>query len=84
MGQRVDAAEPQTQDLPERRPGELQRGVTGARYEPGAAGLARHLPSRAAVRPIFLLVAQDSRVGLVLFVFSSEAYARPGFLGWIE
>jgi hypothetical protein len=54
MGQRVDAAPPQTQELPERRPGELQRGVTGARNEPGAAALARHLPSRAGGRPISL------------------------------
>ena len=41
--------------LPERRPGELHRGVPGAEHQ------ARHLPSRAAVRPIFLLRS----VGLV-------------------
>jgi len=72
MGQRVDAAPPQTQELPERRPGELQRGVTGARYEPGAAVLARHLPSWAAERPIFLL----GSAGLVRWVSSwGDAFA---------
>jgi hypothetical protein len=67
MRQRVDAAEPQTQELPERRPGELQRGVTGARNEPGEAVLARHLPSRAAERPIFLL-------GLI--IYSNAVYLQ--------
>jgi hypothetical protein len=51
--QRVDAKQPQA--AARARPGELQRGVTGARNEPGVAVLARHLPSRAAVRPIFLV-----------------------------
>ena len=62
----------------------LQWGVTGARNELGEAGLAGHLPNRAAERPIFLFVARVLRGGLVLFVFPSEAYARPGFLGWIQ
>ena len=46
---------PQPRAAARTRPGELQRGVTGARNEPGEAVLARHLPSRDAVRPIFLL-----------------------------
>jgi hypothetical protein len=39
---------------PNEGPVKLQRGVTGARNEPGEAALARHLPSRAAGRPISL------------------------------
>jgi hypothetical protein len=73
MGQRVDAAPPQTQELPERRPGELQRGVTGATKEPGEAGLARHLPRRAAERPISLLGSR----GLVRGYSSSPGRRKP-------
>jgi hypothetical protein len=51
--QRVDAKQPRA--AARTRPGELQRGVTGARNEPGVAVLARHLPSRDAERPFFLL-----------------------------
>ena len=84
MRQRVDAAPPQTQELPERRPGELQRGVTGARNEPGEAGLARHLPSRAVERPIFLLVALGLVRWLFFFAGSTEANPGSGLLGWVQ
>ena len=49
MRQRVDAAQPQLQQLPERRPGEAARDVTAC-AAPGAA-----FAEPAAVRPFSLL-----------------------------